>query len=201
MTRDELEFLLSQYHDGTLPPLERDRADEILANDASARAILAEYQKLDVLVRQVPGAPSLDWDRVHARFSGAVTESGDLPVARSFQISRYRWIARSVAAAALVVIIVGVVFRASSDKVRSDAAPKVQIVIGPAASNATIDVVAHDVLHARPSDRAVAQVSIGPAPEVTGALWRYDDSVIVRPSRVIIAAGGEPAQDGGASPF
>ena len=41
MTRDELEFSISQYLDGTLGARERDALDERLATDAEARALLA----------------------------------------------------------------------------------------------------------------------------------------------------------------
>src|SRR5262245_6632820 len=54
MTRDELEFAISQYHDGDMPPLERAVVEEQLATNTEAREILAEYQRLDALMRDEP---------------------------------------------------------------------------------------------------------------------------------------------------
>ena len=55
MTPDQLEFAISQYHDGTLPPLERNVLDELLATDPAAREMLGEYQRLDALLKRTPG--------------------------------------------------------------------------------------------------------------------------------------------------
>ena len=61
MTRDELEFSISQYLDGTLPEAQRPALEARLAEDAEAQAILAEERALTRLLRSEP-LPEVRWD-------------------------------------------------------------------------------------------------------------------------------------------
>lgn len=75
MTPDELEFAISQYVDGTLPADETAALEALLATDAAARQLLAEYRSLDqVIVASAAPLPALDWAKVSAQISGAVDE-------------------------------------------------------------------------------------------------------------------------------
>ena len=98
MTRDQLEFSISQYADGTLPAWERAALEAVLARDAAARALLAEYRALDAALKAAPDAPpAVAWDRLAERIGGAVAqvaareESGGPGVSEEleFAISRY----------------------------------------------------------------------------------------------------------------
>ena len=186
MTRDELEYTLSQYLDGTLAASDESALDELLATDESARALLAEYRSLDRALRAAP-LPTFDFDALSSRISTAVGEQ-DEPA----QSYRLHWVrtAASLALAACVVIAVGVgIRRLQNPPTRNDTQiagvePK-QIVVVDATS--------------RPSASAdpVTVVSVGPsaAPQDRPALARYHEDLLSRPSQVIIARGGYATQD------
>src|SRR5688500_9430714 len=104
MTRDELEFSISQYLDGTLAEAERSALDERLSRDAEARALLAEYQRLDVTLKAAP-LPQIRWDRLAESISTAVAEQ-EAP-AQSYQISRWLRSPMRLAVAASAVLALG----------------------------------------------------------------------------------------------
>src|SRR5687767_5326404 len=106
MTKDELEFSISQYLDGTLGAREREALEERLATDAEARAIYAEYQALQSALDAAP-LPQVNWDRLAAHLSDAVARQ-ELP-AQSYKISRWLQPAR-LAVAASVVLAAGIGF-------------------------------------------------------------------------------------------
>jgi anti-sigma factor RsiW len=72
MNFQELEFLLTQYLDGSLPPEQRAAVRKILDNDPEARAMLNAYQKLDHLLRSEAPMPSIEWERLAKRISAAI---------------------------------------------------------------------------------------------------------------------------------
>jgi hypothetical protein len=204
MTRDELEFSISMYHDGSLPPLEMRAIEELLATSSQAREVLAEYQRLDSLVKAAPAVPSLDWDRLHSHLSQAIADVPDdqAPAVRTYKIglawTRYIGAAAAVAAAIAIVAIV---------TLRGTEKPKpgtIDIAVGAPASHETISIAATNgagkstasAANANPSDIATAQVSVGPSPQVAGMTWGFDDGVLQRPARVVIAGDASPAQDG-----
>jgi negative regulator of sigma E activity len=186
MTRDELEYALSQYLDGTLPESEASALEELLATDASARSLLAEYRTLDRALRAAP-LPPFDIDALSSRISAAVAEQ-DEP-AQSYRLHWVRTVA-SLALAACVVIAAGVgIRRLQNPATRNDTQiagvePK-QIVVVDATSRPS------------PSPDPVAVVSVGPsaAPQDRPALARYHEDLLSRPSQVIIARSAYAAQD------
>ena len=89
LTPDELEYAISQYLDGTLPPLERAALDERLAVDADARAILAEYRTLDASLKSLP-LPALAWERVAAQIQQAIAQE-EAPIPH-YSLRPMRWI-------------------------------------------------------------------------------------------------------------
>src|SRR5437588_1955546 len=76
MSRDELEFSISQYLDGTLADGERSALEERLARDAEARALLAEEEALNVVLKRAKHAslPAVRWDRLTETISAAIAE-------------------------------------------------------------------------------------------------------------------------------
>ena len=72
MTKDQLEFAISQYLDGTLPPEELSALERVLESDAEARRMLEAYRSLDVLAKGALRLPALDWGRVSSSISQAV---------------------------------------------------------------------------------------------------------------------------------
>jgi len=71
MTREEMEFLISQHLDGTLSREDEAKVRELLASSQEAREILAEYQKLDGVLK-AGGAPAVKWDMLAEKISAAV---------------------------------------------------------------------------------------------------------------------------------
>ena len=74
-TRDQLEYAVSQYIDGTLPPLESAALEERFAVDAEARAVLEEYRALDRALKTSLPEPAVAWDRLAAHLSDAVSRA------------------------------------------------------------------------------------------------------------------------------
>jgi hypothetical protein len=194
MTGDELEFALSQYHDGTLGPVERAAIDEVLANDESARETLAEIGRIDALVKRTPGAPPIAWDKLQARISGALDEV-EAPAVRTFKIGTWsRVVGGVVALAAAVAIVVSVSLRKQTTKPPSAGPRVVEVAVGPAgasgASVASVNVGSTNVAKA-------ADIAVGPSPKMAYSGWQYENSFLDRPSRVVIAVSPEPGQDVG----
>ena len=193
MTRDELEFSISQYLDGNLAGHEEAALEELLATDVDVRALVGEYRSLDRVLRGVP-LPAVDFDGLSERICGAVAREPE-----PAQTYRLHWVrtAASLALAACVVLAAAVGIRrittpdgAGEDPIaslpsRSEAAPK-QIVV--------IDTITRPVVSTAP----VAMGSVGPsaAPQDRSALARYHEDLVSRPSQVIIARSGYAAQDG-----
>lgn len=83
MTGEELEFSIAQYADGTLPAGERAALEAVLARDAGARALLAEYRALDAALADAAHAdalPGVRWDALAERTSRIVAERADAVV-------------------------------------------------------------------------------------------------------------------------
>ncbi|HEV8378079.1 MAG TPA: hypothetical protein VGP99_04460, partial [Tepidisphaeraceae bacterium] len=77
MTSEQMEFLISQYLDGTLSGEEESGVRELLASNEEARRILAEYQKLDGVLKTARGAPAVKWDVLAEKISEAVDCVGE----------------------------------------------------------------------------------------------------------------------------
>jgi len=203
MSPDELEFALSQYHDGTLPPLERAALDEVLASDAGARAMLAEYARLDSLLKRTPAAPELAWEKLSAHISSVVADA-EAPAVRSFKIGTWsRAIGAGIALAAAIAIVASVALRNDSTNRPANGRGSIQVSIAPAGAISPQVGVTGDPVAVGPVNRpAVAEVGVGPSPQMATAGWQYDNAFLERPSRVVIAVSPEPAQDGGSpAPF
>jgi len=200
MTRDELEFALSQYHDDTLPPLERSALDEVLATDTEARQILASYARLDAIVKQTPGASQLDWHRLQNQISKSLA-SEELPV-RKYRIGggAMRWLA--IAAAVLIAFGIAVPMMNRTGRGTGRMAIEINPPGGAVAVSSGTTVEVTD--HSQPGAQQVAEVSVGPSPSLAsaGGGMQYNDVFMTRPSHVVIAVSEDAAQEmPSASPF
>lgn len=72
MTREQLEFAISQYLDGTLPADERAALERRLADDPAARELLEEYRHLDSVLKTSAPLPNLDWNTLAAKISETI---------------------------------------------------------------------------------------------------------------------------------
>ena len=194
MNRDELEFSISQYLDGTLAAAERGALDERLATDAEARAILAEYEAVQSALASAP-LPGVKWDRLAAEISANVARE-ELP-AESYKISRWFSPAK-LAIAASLLITGGIGFSILRNQgVDKPVAPTRIVQIDDAPSGPAANGPA--------SGEPMIQIAIGPSPAAAAGepiVLRYeDDGVVQRPSRVVIVSAAPAAQDNTLTPF
>jgi anti-sigma factor RsiW len=199
MTRDELEFSISQYLDGTLAAAERDALEERLATDAEARAVYAEYESLNAAFAVAPALPDIDWDQFAGKISAAVARE-ELP-AQSYKIGPWVGPMRLAAIAASLLVAGGVAFSLLRP---GDGTPGggTQVVREPTRIVA-VDPPAPDALaNAANSNGSTLHVAIAP-PSGDGqpVVLRYADSVVQRPSRAVIVSAAPVAQDTSAAPF
>lgn len=194
MTRDELEFSISQYLDGTLAAGAAAALEQMLATDASARALLAEYQQLDQVLRAAP-APEVDHDAFHARLTATLAHQPD-PV-QSYKLPWVRTATR-LAIAACVVVAAGVGIRmVQSDRPTTtvDVRPTVP---APRPEPKQIFVIDTAPRVAPSTAPTALVVNVGPSavPQDRPSFARYQEDLVSRPSQVIIARSGSVAQDG-----
>ena len=74
MIDEQLEFLIAQYADGTLPESERTLVELRLQTDVDARAMLDEYRTLDATLKASMPFPVVNWERLADHLSEAVAE-------------------------------------------------------------------------------------------------------------------------------
>lgn len=86
MEQDRIEFLISQYLDGTLSPEERVILQEELEFNPEARQLLEEHRSLDVALRDVE-VPQVDWQALSASISNAIASAPLRDVAQTGAIS------------------------------------------------------------------------------------------------------------------
>ena len=77
MTRDELEFAIGQYLDGTLPAGQRASLEGQLASDAQAQAMLELERSLLAALRSSSTMPAVQWDQLALQISQAVDEQAE----------------------------------------------------------------------------------------------------------------------------
>src|SRR3954451_15703857 len=76
MSPEQLEFILTQYLDGTLPPEQLDALERTLETDPRAHALRDEHERLTALLRSQQ-LPEMDWDDLARDFCAVVTGSID----------------------------------------------------------------------------------------------------------------------------
>jgi len=177
--REELEFVLSQYADGTLPAAQRDAVEKRLLDDPATLAELEKYRKLDDLLRGSMPLPPIEWEALADRISAEVF-APPAPL-RLFKSPR-AWIGSAAAVAACLLIAVGVARHS----------PRQAAVSGDVALNAHAPAIA-DIRGPQselPAGSAVADVKLDAAPSSTGSSVMYLDveSVVAQPSHVSISS-------------
>ena len=207
MTRDELEFSISQYLDGTLAADQRDALDERLATDAEARALYAEYQSLQgVLISSQPAMPEVDWDQFASQVSAAIDRAEAPP--QSYKISR--WFTRpmqfAIAASVLIAGAIGFTLLrpGQTQPGGSPSLSPTQIVRVDSPAAEAGSASPELAVNAAPSQSqpALTVAIVPPAEdEVRPMVLRYADSVVQRPSRAMIVSASPVGQDTSAAPF
>jgi hypothetical protein len=196
ISNDELEYLISQYIDGTINELDRARVDEVLATDASARAILAEYRNLNTVVKSAMPMPQIAWDEFQSRIASKCDKL-EAPV-RHYRLT-FATVSRVAAIAAVLAIVVGgIVMMRPHGTAWWNQGPVATVGGGdkPAVNTAPIDVQisAPPALAAAP----VTEISIGRPSGFAAADFHSTEAVISQPSSIQwIASDTTSAQDNG----
>ena len=182
MTREQLEFQISQYVDGTLSPAEVAALEATLTNDADARAVLEDFRKVDATLKttEIP-LPAINWDRLAEHISAAVAEEDRATTS----IPIRAWWVRRIAIAAAVLIAAGLVIlwpkRAGHD----------QVVVTPQ----TITVVQINGPETTVNAPVVEINMQAPGGAAQQANYRIAEDIIYRQPRVVIASGQADRQD------
>jgi anti-sigma factor RsiW len=198
MNGEQLEFAISQYLDGTLPAEERAGLESRLASDASARALLDEYRRLDTIIKaHGERLPNVKWDALAEHISAAVDEIEAVPAARQWRIGpAVGWMAM----AASLLLAVGIGWRVMHNDVRQ--LPKDVATDQPTPQQQQTQMAAVQVTgpQAEPAkgDSSI-DVSIVRPPISSTPAYGYDDGVVVQPSHVNLA-GTAPVDDGARQP-
>jgi anti-sigma factor RsiW len=181
MSSDEqLEFLLSQYLDDTLPAPQRKALEARLAEDSNLRARLDEYAKLDDLLHTALPTPRIHWDDFANQISTAVS-AAPRP-ARSYRLPGALIGAAALAACALLAI--GVTLRESRQT-----PPTVTVAIQTAP--APVEIAQANVIGPEaesPAGAAWSNVGLVPPPAAADDSADAYAPVVDQPSHVYIAS-------------
>ena len=209
MIDEQLEFLISQYADGSLPESERALVDLRLQTDADARALLEEYRSLDATLKSAMPLPTVNWDRLAAHLSETVAaDRGDAHTTGVW--GRIGFGVRLAIAACVMLAAVGVVVltamksggtgsqtvaqRGGNDPVVDPSHVTANANVAPTPRPAPVVIVQGPAAQAAPAAPVVV-VSVGPSSDVTPN-WRAAEGVVTGPSRAIwIASSYDGAQD------
>lgn len=190
-TQEQLEFAISQYHDGTLPLLERAAVEARLKSDPAARAILDEYRALDGLL--ISAIPAVTFDE--ARFHEALRQRlANMPTPHRGIIGRIAPVMRIALAACVAAAVTLWVYKPDATT-NIEVAPPQQVastlrVEGPRAE--------------KPAGAPVIQIAIRPAPSLEGYAFHQSparEALIQRPATIMIASSERPTEDMGAFSF
>lgn len=196
MTREELEFSIGQYLDGTLDEDGRVALEARLAADAEVREIVREERALTAVLHGALPVPAVRWDALADRISGAIDEQLQERVERASWAMRFRS-PGFLALAASVVLAAAISLKLMTGH-RSSTGPA-QVPPAPAAVAMVIEGPRED----QPAGKVVEEISIGPGGSYAKApsLAPYAEEIDTRPARVVIAAGVSLEDAPPASPF
>src|SRR5947209_18059817 len=104
MTREELEFSVCEYLDGSLGEGERVALEARLTSDPEAQEILRQERALTAAMRS-GSAPQVKWEALAERISGAIDQQTEERVARASWAMRARspWLMAAAASMGLVL--------------------------------------------------------------------------------------------------
>lgn len=169
MTRDELEFRISEYLDGTLLDEDRAALEQRFAVDADARQLLEEYRRVNQILHEALPLPAINYDALATRISDAVAREAEAD--RPHVLFSFKW-ARRVAgiAVAACVLIAGSLWMHHGHK-----SGRITLV----------EVVGPEVASAQP----VEEIQIGPSAAIAErAPLGVQEAIVTKPQRLIIAS-------------
>lgn len=177
MTREELEFRISEYLDGTLSSADRTALEQRLAVDPEARNLLAEYRSVDRILRSALPLPPIDYNALAGRISQGV--AADDTGARTGVLFSFKWMRRAAGiAVAASVLIAGSLWIHHGHK-----GNRVMLV----------EVTGPEVATVQP----VEEIEIGPSPAIREQAPLGVQEAIVTPPQRLIIAGAAPIDSSG----
>ncbi len=196
--RNEVEFSIIQYLDGTLADEERAALEARLSGDAEARALLEEHRRLDALFK-LATVPAIRWDNLARSISSAVASAPMPEVEEPAHTLRMPWVGwagkLAIAAMLLIATSIGIVLlkRGNTTRPNPIASTTIKTNIQVASGFASVTGPRAEI----ETGPAEAQVTVGPSQAVAGQsmLAQYNDEVISRPSHIMVASGVNPVQD------
>jgi anti-sigma factor RsiW len=186
MVHEDLEFLISQYIDGTISPDDRVALEARLATDVEARELVREYRKLEGLIQaNVPPVPEVDYDALTSRINDAIDEQ-QAERTRRFRIP---WIGGGIglALAASVMIVIGTWMRTATPTKTGPG----QLAAGKAV--AEVAVVFPEVSISPGPAVQVVEIS-GPAGGGSASI-AISEAIVHQSNTLFIAKADTPAQD------
>jgi len=186
-SRENLEFSLSQFADGTLGEMDRRVIEDLLRVDAEARLTVSRDARLTNLLRESMPLPAVDFDRLAADLSAAI-DGEPSHVASSIKLSM-PWVRRlSIAAAVGIAATVG--WHVLPQPTPIDQPPMKALVKGPAIEVAT--------------SPGSVRIAVGPSAAMAErgmVLSMNDESLYAYPPRVVITAADAPVASNDAVPL
>ena len=194
MTRDELEFSISQYLDGTLPDEQRASLEARFVSDPEAKALLDQERSLTAALRSST-VPNVRWDQLAIQISGALDDQAEARMRKASWAIRFHPSA-FIALAASVLLAMGIAIHVFMGTKTSPNPTH------PAIAPATALLVQGPQEEKGPGP-AVMDVAIGPGGTYAKApsLAPYADEIDSRPAHVVIAASYSPEPAPSASGF
>ncbi|HZK80622.1 MAG TPA: hypothetical protein VFC46_06130 [Humisphaera sp.] len=201
MTDEQLEFSISQYLDGTLPETERGSLERRLNEDADARALLAEYRKLNVVLKSGAGLPSINWESFAMAISSAVDAAEaeqKEQITRRFRMPGWvRTVVAPMAMAASILVATGIGFHLIQTRSH---VPTGSVAVHEKSNQTPTPVASISVFGSQSESKpgtVEVQVAIGPSAEAKEEpiLVHYSGDLISRSSRVAVASGVTPVHD------
>jgi len=152
MNTDDLEFLISQYVDGTLDPEQAAGLEAVLRTDGEARAMLADHRRVTALLLDNTALPAIRFDRLAEVIASNIDQSEAQRVEQVYRFAFGRWAAGAAVVAACVLIgfvtlrndggvttdIAGVVAAGGQRVVEIDG-PRVELASAPRVVQVSID--------------------------------------------------------------
>lgn len=199
MTRDQLEFSITQYLDGSLPQSERAGLMERLEKDPEARALLEEHRRLDGVFTRA-NLPTFPLEALSKQLSEAIAQA-PAPEAEQRSLRMPRVGVRSwMAIAASVMIASGLAIAILSHGRSGIVSNPVHHELTASAGFVTVTGPVAESTSAADD----VQVSVGPSKAIAGesTLSRYSANLVMRPAHVMMVASGvNPDQDMDSQPF
>lgn len=183
MASEELEFLITQYLDGTLSADQKAAVELQLESDEDGKRLVEEHRKLTAALVQARCLPAINWERLGEHLSAVVAEEE-----QRRGVLRIVWLsyAAKLAMAACVLLAVGmglyVLLRSQGTGLTSSAVVQ---IMGPQAQGAT--------------GKALVEVSIGPAGDLQQG--RYAENIVAPGSVSLIYSDLESGDDVDQHPY